>query len=237
MSGKFSPFWNTWYHWKALRLPWRKQFMAGRDLEGNTYWEFNDVRHSQSAAMANARPGDGIRMRRIVKYPRGTHPGSVQVSPQWHQWLRHVRDDAPSLLEQQREVARQEQMKVLAARADARWAGAQRVDGPVEPDALGAAAAAATQELGASAPAATTTLPAADQTVAPSSTDAKADAKAQAEPAHAHATQKQQTQQTLRWPQQQVAPADDPWKREQLAHGALGESWQPAPWSPPAKKR
>ncbi|KAL1900166.1 hypothetical protein Sste5346_002476 [Sporothrix stenoceras] len=224
MASKFSPFWNTWYNWKALRLPWRKQFLAGRDLQGNTYWEFNDLRHSQSAAMANARPGDGIRMRRIVKYPRGTHPGAVQVSPQWHQWLRHVREDAPSLIEQQREVARQEQMKVLAARADARWAGAKRVDGPIQAEELGVAAAAATQELGSGAPTAATTFPAGEQT-AP---QAKA---AEPEPVHAHAQQQPRQQHHQ---QQAPPPADDPWKKE---HGALGESWQPTQWSPPAKKR
>jgi NADH dehydrogenase [ubiquinone] 1 alpha subcomplex assembly factor 2 len=38
------------------------------------------------------------------------------------QWLRHTRHDPPSLAEQQANVVRQEQIKVLAARADARWA-------------------------------------------------------------------------------------------------------------------
>lgn len=224
-----SPFLSFWGPFGPLGLFVFVVNGVGRDLEGNTYWEFNDLRHSQSAAMANARPGDGIRMRRIVKYPRGTHPGSVAVSPQWHQWLRHVRPDAPSLLEQQREVARQEQMRVLAARADARWAGAKRVDGPIEAEELGAAAAAASQEIGTAAPDATTTtttttttLPAAEQTTT---------AEAQPEPVHVPAQAAQQQQAPP------APPADDPWKREELSHGALGESWQPKQWSPPAKKR
>ncbi|CAK7199053.1 hypothetical protein SEUCBS139899_001721 [Sporothrix eucalyptigena] len=226
MGSRLSPFWNTWYHWKALRLPWRKQFLAGRDLDGNTYWEFNDLRHNQSAAMANARPGEGIRMRRIVKYPRGTHPGAVMVSPQWHQWLRHVRQDAPTLEEQQREVVRQEQMRVLAARADARWANAKRVEGPID--------AAEELLLGAQAQTQTSTTnqaPAARTVEAPGA----AAPAAEPEPVHVHTQQSQQQQRS----QPQTAPVDDPWKREELAqgHGALGETWQPKSWTPPTSKR
>ena len=40
---------------------------------------------------------------------------------QWHQWLRHTRDDAPSIQEQQYEVSRQSMMRQLAAEADERW--------------------------------------------------------------------------------------------------------------------
>ncbi|CAK7237248.1 hypothetical protein SBRCBS47491_009911 [Sporothrix bragantina] len=226
LRNRVSPFWNTWYHWKALRLPWRKHFLAGRDLDGNTYWEFNDLRHNQSDAMANARPGDGIRMRRIVKYPRGTHPGAVMVSPQWHQWLRHVREDAPTIEEQQREVRRQEQMRILAARADARWAGAKRVDGPIE--ALPAEAKPAAAEPAASA---TATGETQAHTQAP---------PAEPEPVHVYAQQQPPRQQQQRQPQQhQPTPENDPWKREELAqgHGALGETWQPGQWTPPASKR
>jgi NADH dehydrogenase [ubiquinone] 1 alpha subcomplex assembly factor 2 len=38
------------------------------------------------------------------------------------QWLRHTRFDPPSLTEQRQEIARQENMKMLASQADARWA-------------------------------------------------------------------------------------------------------------------
>ncbi|CRK40335.1 hypothetical protein BN1708_020709, partial [Verticillium longisporum] len=52
-----------------LRLPWRKQFLIGRDLKGNTFWEFREQR------------GDGPgRFRRIVKPPRSTHYSEVNVS-------------------------------------------------------------------------------------------------------------------------------------------------------------
>lgn len=45
----------------------------------------------------------------------------------WHQWLRHTRRDPPSLDEQKGDVVRQEQMKYLAAEADARWEAKPRV--------------------------------------------------------------------------------------------------------------
>ena len=40
---------------------------------------------------------------------------------QWYQWLRHTREDAPSIDEQQYDVSRQAMLKQLAARADERW--------------------------------------------------------------------------------------------------------------------
>jgi NADH dehydrogenase [ubiquinone] 1 alpha subcomplex assembly factor 2 len=44
------------------------------------------------------------------------------IPAQWHQWLRYVRHDPPSIEEQQRDVVRQIQMKKLAQLADERWA-------------------------------------------------------------------------------------------------------------------
>lgn len=38
------------------------------------------------------------------------------------QWLRHTRADAPTIEEQQQDLVRQDNLKQLAARADARWA-------------------------------------------------------------------------------------------------------------------
>jgi hypothetical protein len=62
------PLLQLWYRWKALRLPWRRQFLAGHDLAGNTFWEFKD------AANAN-------RLRRIVKYTKPTtHYADIQIS-------------------------------------------------------------------------------------------------------------------------------------------------------------
>jgi NADH dehydrogenase [ubiquinone] 1 alpha subcomplex assembly factor 2 len=61
-------------------------------------------------------------MRRIVQYPTFTHYSEIKISPQWHQWLRHTRSDPPSLTEQSQDLIRQQNLKVLAAEADARWA-------------------------------------------------------------------------------------------------------------------
>lgn len=90
---------------------------AGYDLQGNTYWEFRLTRGLEG----------NERWRRIVNYPRSAHYSSVKVSPQWHQWLRHTRQDPPTLEEQQGDVVRQARMKKLAAEADARWEAKPRV--------------------------------------------------------------------------------------------------------------
>ena len=82
---------------------------SGADLQGNTFWEFKDALNSN-------------RFRRIVRYSRKTHYADVQISPQWIQWLRQTRSEVPSILEQQQDLARQAQMKQLAAAADERWA-------------------------------------------------------------------------------------------------------------------
>ncbi len=71
------------------------------------------------------------RPRRIVKSGRKVHFGDVQISPQWHQWLRYTRLEAPSLDEQQRDVQRQANLKHLARLADERWASKPSLlDGP-----------------------------------------------------------------------------------------------------------
>ncbi|KAH6998556.1 hypothetical protein BKA56DRAFT_29576 [Ilyonectria sp. MPI-CAGE-AT-0026] len=120
---RIGTFAQAWYRWKTLRLPWRKRFLMGYDLEGNTYWEFRLTRGTEG----------GERWRRIVNYPRSTHYSQVKVNPQWHQWLRHTRQEPPTLDEQQDDVVRQARIKVLAAQADARWESKPRVmEGPEE---------------------------------------------------------------------------------------------------------
>ncbi|KAL9625105.1 MAG: hypothetical protein Q9160_000834 [Pyrenula sp. 1 TL-2023] len=100
---------SFWLRWKSLKLPWRRTFLVGQDLAGNTFWEFKD------ALNAN-------RFRRIVRYSPLAHHGDIKISPQWHQWLRHTRYEAPSLEEQEADVIRQTNMKQLAQLADERWA-------------------------------------------------------------------------------------------------------------------
>ncbi|KAI0379566.1 hypothetical protein F5Y04DRAFT_271870 [Hypomontagnella monticulosa] len=119
---QIGPIRKVWYQWKALRLPWRKRFLVGLDLQGNTYWEFRLVRPSAQS------PSDpDSRLRRIVHYPRSTPYDEVIVPPAWHQWLRYQRPTPPTIAEQRAEEARRERAKQLAAEADARWEAKPRV--------------------------------------------------------------------------------------------------------------
>lgn len=67
MSSGSGLFKRLWYKWKTLKLPWRKQFLIGADLSGNTFWEFKDQLNAN-------------RLRRIVKYSRKAHVADVRVS-------------------------------------------------------------------------------------------------------------------------------------------------------------
>lgn len=58
---------QAWYKWKTLRLPWRKQFLVGADLAGNTFWVFKDALQSN-------------RWRRIVRYSPRAHYGDVKIT-------------------------------------------------------------------------------------------------------------------------------------------------------------
>ncbi|KAJ5976085.1 NADH:ubiquinone oxidoreductase 17.2kDa subunit [Penicillium waksmanii] len=100
---------SLWFQWKSLKLPWRKSRIAGVDLAGNTFWEYRDDPNAN-------------RWRRMLKPDPKIHLSDVQVTPQWHQWLRYVREHPPTVEEQQQDVVRQLQIKQLARLADERWA-------------------------------------------------------------------------------------------------------------------
>ncbi|KAJ6126810.1 hypothetical protein N7523_002422 [Penicillium sp. IBT 18751x] len=100
---------SLWFKWKSLRFPWRKMYIVGEDLAGNTFWVFKDAVNTN-------------RMRRIVKFDPRTHYDEVKVTPQWHQWLRYLREHPPTLEEQRQDLIRQAKMKNLARLADERWA-------------------------------------------------------------------------------------------------------------------
>ncbi|KAL2122947.1 hypothetical protein VTJ04DRAFT_3402 [Mycothermus thermophilus] len=125
----FSPLLRAWYKWKMLRLPWRRKFLIGFDLQGNTYWEFLDrgAPRPPPPSSPSSPSSPSTRWRRILKPRRSTPFDSVTVPPAWHQWLRHTRADPPSLEEQAAEVERQARIKVLAAQADARWEAKPRL--------------------------------------------------------------------------------------------------------------
>ncbi|KAL1966713.1 hypothetical protein VTN77DRAFT_3910 [Rasamsonia byssochlamydoides] len=188
---------SLWFKWKSLRLPWRRSFLVGVDLDGNTFWEFKDALNSN-------------RLRRIVKYNRKTHYADVKISPQWHQWLRYVRNDPPSLEEQQQDVIRQLQIKKLAQLADERWASKPSyLDRPQ------------TQQPG---PATRTS----DATLNPPTNAAPSPDR---RPGVANAVQGQAE---LQEQAGKIKPDTNPWARQA---GGPSENWQPESWTPTAAKR
>ncbi|RAR09827.1 electron carrier [Stemphylium lycopersici] len=219
MAGTPGPIKRAWYQWKMQRFPWRKKWLVGFDLHGNTFWEFKDALHA-------------LRNRRIAKYSRSTHYGDVQISPSWMQWLRHTRFEPPTVAEQHQDLMRQERMKMLAAQADARWAekpsalDAPDKQQPVQPlqskDAESGVAqmrvdegirdrAEPPRQLGREP-----TDPATDPATDPTNPAVKDDAPAS------------KAKKRMR-----KEPKDSPWK-----HAAQGQEWQPQGWSPaPAKRR
>ncbi|KDN66514.1 hypothetical protein CSUB01_00959 [Colletotrichum sublineola] len=182
------------------------QALPRRDPQGYTFWEFRETR------------GDGPgRFRRIVKYPRSVYLSDVKVSPLWHQWLRHTRQEPPTLEEQTREAFRQERMKVLAAQADAKWEAKPRLT-----DAPG-------QQTGQRLPSFNT---AQTQPIAPELEATNMNTKATAPVTPSPQSDK---------PAETASPANqtknkygkDPWVKAQ----GPSESWQPEAWVPPVGKK
>ncbi|KAL8802444.1 MAG: hypothetical protein Q9182_003812 [Xanthomendoza sp. 2 TL-2023] len=103
-----SPFHTFWQKWKSLQLPWRKRWLAGADLAGNKYYYF--------------RPHASSKPRRILQQNPRIPYSDIVIPVQWHQWLRHTRLTAPTIHELESDETRKEQLKVLAAEADRRWA-------------------------------------------------------------------------------------------------------------------
>jgi len=226
MSSKSpSPLRQAWYRWKSLKLPWRKRFLIGLDLQGNTFWEFRDTLSSHQH-----------RMRRIVQYPPSTQYSEIKISPQWHQWLRHTRQEPPSLTEQSQDLVRQRNLKVLAAEADARWAAKPSfLDAPERSQPLPALELKDQGDYTQSAessdakgvrnaigggledvlqPAEATTKPAEETKVGGVKSEAPEDIR-------------QKTSRRHEQPKQMADPEEDPWKQ---ARGGPSEGWQPKAW-------
>ncbi|KAK4039981.1 hypothetical protein C8A01DRAFT_16108 [Parachaetomium inaequale] len=240
-----SPMLRAWYKWKTLRLPWRRQFLIGLDLNGNTYWEFLDPGSRLPPSNPSHPLTSPVRWRRIVRYPGNTHPSAVLVPPAWHQWLRHTRADPPSLAEQRAEVARQARIKVLAAEADARWEAKPRVMEDVSP------AGGKKKVLGVRQPAFET-----ERHVGPGS---KVTAEKRAEAGETSGTgpvtdevklgdsevvnQREETWKQMkkeaegeggkeREAGKKTEKGPDPWRQDR---GGPSESWQPKAWEPAAR--
>ncbi|KAJ2788774.1 hypothetical protein H4R20_007306 [Coemansia guatemalensis] len=85
--------------WKALRLPWRKDVLAGTDLDGNLYFE----RLARGA----------YRSRRHVLYRKNISVDEYSdktIPVQWQAWMRHTRDQAPTVAELIQDMRRQERV-------------------------------------------------------------------------------------------------------------------------------
>ncbi|KAK4123157.1 hypothetical protein N657DRAFT_645893 [Parathielavia appendiculata] len=239
-----SPFLRAWYKWKMLRLPWRRQFLIGLDLNGNTYWEFLDRGSRLPSPDPLHHPlKSPVRWRRIVRYPRGApYSSSVPIPPAWHQWLRHARADPPSLAEQQAEVARQERIRVLAAQADARWEAKPKVmEGPM-------ASETRKKMLGVREPALETERQVGPGSKVVAEARAREDSEVKGDTVGAGTgeeragdsevvDQREQTWERLRRKEEEAAVGakeKDPWKQ---ARGGSRETWQPQAWAPAAREK
>ncbi|KAK9464412.1 hypothetical protein V1512DRAFT_250109 [Lipomyces arxii] len=112
---------SIWLRWKMLRrVPFRKRFLIGTDLEGNTFWEWNNLNN----------PG---RQRRLVELRNGkTEYVDYSLPPQWGQWLRHVRYEPPTVQELMNENVRRAGIAARVAAAEQRWKSIPLKDRPVE---------------------------------------------------------------------------------------------------------
>ncbi|KAI1488769.1 hypothetical protein F5X96DRAFT_643732 [Biscogniauxia mediterranea] len=213
MSAKqISPLLKAWYRWKSLRLPWRNRFLVGLDLQGNTYWEFR------------LRGDVADRLRRIVQYPRDAHYSDVRVPPQWHQWLRYRRDDAPTLAEQAADAARQARVRVLAAEADARWAAKPSLLDMPQPSSSVRRQSGKQQEEGQEG--VVREEERGDVEVEEEKRQGQGQVQARREGAAAPPEKEKETE---------IKKKKDPWKQYQ--RGGPSETWQPAAWTPNAAPR
>ncbi|CAN3375666.1 hypothetical protein DIURU_001227 [Diutina rugosa] len=112
LKTKYTPWQRMIHQWKARRdIPFRKKFFCGYDLHGNTYWEFT-------------LDGNMQRLRRKMEPWKPLLFKSdyfETVPPQWLQWLRRTRFEAPTLEELINDQVRQQKIKVLAAHAESKW--------------------------------------------------------------------------------------------------------------------
>ena len=148
-------------------------------------------------------------MRLLFEWPVRTWLTSATA--QWHQWLRHVRQNPPSTEEQQQDLVRQAQIKHLARLADERWdSKPSYLDKPE------------THQPGPATRTTNTTLHPAEQHGQP----------APSEPPHPGVSN------AVRSDEQAAAEGgqskEDPWAK---ARGGPSENWQPETWAPAAARR
>lgn len=118
-SSDMDPIASKYSYWKRILhkfqsrrdMPFRRKFFVGYDLHGNTYWEFTI-------------DGNMQRLRRKLEpYEEKLFKADYfeTVPPQWLQWLRRTRNEAPTLQELINDQIRQQRIKILAQQADQRW--------------------------------------------------------------------------------------------------------------------
>lgn len=173
-------------------------------------------------------------MRRIVKSRRNLPHSDVQISPQWHQWLRQIRPEPPTIQEQRLDLTRQVQLKQNARLADERWAAKARyIEKPKEMPRMTMGGNPEVQEgqetiYGGDAP---KTEPAEKEGV-----------RSAVEGTEQLAREQEQTQEgSERRERKPVRVEDDPWEQErqrqkQTASNPSGE-WQPEAWTPGPRRR
>ncbi|GJE85502.1 hypothetical protein PsYK624_015810 [Phanerochaete sordida] len=94
--------------WQRMRRP---RGFVGRDLEGNSYFEYPN-------------PND-VRPKRVVKYGEGRDmwtyiAGDKRLAVQWTSWLSHTRIHPPSLDELTSDIERQNRLRLKVALIEAR---------------------------------------------------------------------------------------------------------------------
>ena len=98
---------------QTFPLPFKTTKFVGYDLQGNMYFEGPAVRDGLAAT------------RRSIDYHDSRDPYAHYtpdaIPAQWQAWMRHTREDAPSLTELQQDAVRQAQVKAKAAELDAAW--------------------------------------------------------------------------------------------------------------------
>lgn len=229
---------QAWYQWKSLRLPWRKKFLVGLDLHGNTYWLFRLRSGDPPPRILSMRDADDAkaqRYRRIVHPPpfsRNTvNLSDLKVPPAWHQWLRYSRPDPPSLDEQRVNVQRIERMAVLAREADRKWEAKERLldmpaaaPPPSTPPAVPTPAAAAGTEAAQ-----------AQRTSTVVEKNATAGAQGQSRPDAPSSATTTANREAGTGDKGGKDDAPNPWK--QASRRGPSEEWQPQAWSPTPARR
>ncbi|KAJ4490182.1 hypothetical protein J3R30DRAFT_3419753 [Lentinula aciculospora] len=117
---------------KIWRRIWRPTGFVGRDLEGNSYYEWSNPLKSAGYA----------RPKRSVKYRNPDDMwnyigGSNRLPIQWAAWLAHTRSNPPSIQELQMDLARQQHVQQNAALIEASFQQERaqlRIQGGTSPD-------------------------------------------------------------------------------------------------------